>query len=163
MTRQEYLNQKTDEVTPASNGINNLLEYLIIRKQCEEFENRDITEFLNEEDYKAFDANFNKCLESLLYKEQGNEDDKTDIEGAHEMMKLTNWKWAYSGEHGEAAVPSENQIIECIKHCYETSLEHGRARSGCSTGGVSVETDILGHSVRIAFEQFEASCYDGEE
>lgn len=163
MTRQEYLNQTTAKVTTDCGTIRDLPEYLKIRKQCEEFEDRDITEFLTEEDYKAFDANFNKCLESLLYKEQDNEDDKNDIEGTHEMMKLTNWKWAYSGENGESAVPSENQIIECIKHCYETSLEHGRARSGCSTGGVNVETDILGHSVRISFEQFEASCYDGEE
>lgn len=163
MTRQEYLNQKTEEVVPVSGTINNLLEYLIIRKQCEEFEDRDITEFLTEEDYKAFDANFNKCLENLQYKDSNDEDDKNDIEKTHEMMKLTNWKWAHSGENGEAAVPSEKQIIECIRYCYERSLESGRARGGCSTGGVNVETDILGHSVHISFEQFEASSYDGDE
>lgn len=163
MTRQEYLNQKTEDVAPVSGTINNLIEYLIIRKQCEEFEGRDITEFLNEEDYKAFDVNFNKCLKSLQYKDPDDEDDKTDIEEVRKMMELTGWKWAYSGEGGKSAVPSEKQIIECIKYCYEESLKSGHARGGCGTGGVNVETDILGHSVHITFDHFDISYNDGED
>lgn len=164
MTRQEYLNQKTEEVTPVSGTINNLLEYLIIRKQCEEFEDRDITEFLTEDDYEAFDVNFNKCLESLQSKDVTDEIklEQSDIEKVHEMMKLTGWKWAGIGENCKSAIPSVEQIIGCIKYCYEESLKSGHARGGCSTGGVNVETDILGHSVRIAFEQFEISQYDEE-
>lgn len=163
MTRQEYLNQKIEEVTPVSGAINNLHEYLKIRKQCEEFEDRVITAFLTEDDYKAFDVNFNKCLESLQYKDPDDEDDKSDIEEVQEMMELTGWTWAYTGENGEAAVPSVKQIIECIRRCYEQSLESGHARGGCGTGGVNVETDILGHAVRITFEHFEISQDDGDE
>lgn len=163
MTRQEYLNQKTEDVAPVSGTIKNLSEYLEIRKQCEEFEDMDITEFLTEDDYKAFDVNFNKCLESLQYKDPDDEDDKSDIEEVREMMELTDWKWAYSGEGGKSAVPSEEQIIECIRCCYEQSLKSGHARGGCGTGGVNVETDILGHSVHITFEHFEISQDDGDE
>ena len=165
MTRQEYLNQKTEDVTPVSGTIKDLSEYLEIRKQCEEFEGRDITEFLTEDDYKAFDANFNKCLESLQFKDVTDELklERSDIEEIHGMMELTGWKWAGSGENGESAVPSEKQIIECIKYCYEESLKSGHARGGCGTGGVNVETDILGHSVYITFEHFNISYYDGEE
>ena len=163
MTRQEYSNQKTVNVVPVSGTIKDLSEYLDIRKQCEEFEDRDITEFLTEDDYKAFDANFNKCLEGLQFKDVTDELERSDIEEVHEMMNLTGWKWAGSGENGESAIPSEKQIIECIRYCYEKSLEQGRARSGCGTGGVNVETDILGHSVYITFEHFNISYHDGEE
>ena len=163
MTRQEYLNQKTDEVAPVSGAIKDLSEYIEIRKQCDQFERGDITAFLTEDDYKAFDTNFNKCLESLQYKDPDYEEVKSDIERVQEMMELTDWKWAYSGEDGKDAVPSKQQIIECIRYCYEQSLESGHARGGCGTGGVNVETDIVDHTVSITFEYFEITHYDGDE
>jgi len=165
MTRQEYLNQKPDEPVYADGRISSLEEYIDTRKQCELFEQQNITPYLTEEDYKAFDHNFDRCLESLQFRDMADDlkPEQNEIEKVQDMMELTGWKWAHSGENNEAAVPSNEQIVECIMYCYEKCFDTGHARGACATGGVAVEIDIVDHTVSVRFEHFEATSYDDED
>lgn len=161
MTRQEYLSQ----IKPGSNGqigpIKSLEDYLETRKQLEFYENHtDISARFTEDDFKAFDENYNKCLKNILYKDEDNEDDINDLEKIRMMMQSVDWKWAWAGKGKTPAVPSVEQLKECINDCYESCLKSNNPRALCSTGGICVETDIYDHQVKISFDVIDIYRYD---
>lgn len=142
-----------------------LEDYKQSRIKCEDFEQQEkITDFLTAKDYEAFDRNYEKALSEILYKEEDDPDcQQNEVERTVEMMKATNWTWAtlpLSLRNNE--VPNPDEIIKHINNCYEYCLNSGYARSSCSSGGVSVETDIFDHTVHVSFNTFDAIAFDSD-
>lgn len=167
MNREEYLKSKNqppaikhEATNPVDNResilvpIESLKDYLKIRQHVEDFDQHvKIDEFLTAEDFEAFDENFEKVMDSLQFKDKEVTED--EIEGAIKAMKAVDWKWG-------GKTPTYNEFVDQIKYCYEHSLKQGLARTSCGTGGVTVETDIYDHSVRVIFGHIDAFAYDGE-
>ena len=169
MTRKEYLESMgkpkaiPDHIEERDHPVFlNLNEYLIVRRKCDEYEqNTNITDQLNPIDYELFDRNFEKCLDQIKYHEE--DGPASDVDKAIEMMEAVGWKWAHCLTGKELHTPTREEFIEAIKYCYERALESGKARGGCSTGGISVDTDILDHMVTVTFGNIDVYGYDKED
>jgi hypothetical protein len=168
MDRKEYLaslNQPAQtpyqECTESSKPISSLNEYLDLRRKCaayEEFEN--ISDQLTAADYKMFDKNFDRALQDALYTDEDFVEDAVDR--TIRMMKSVNWIWA-NLTNGKSSTPDRNEFIQTIKHCYECCFEHGGPRGACSTGGITVEIDIVDHLVKIQFNSIDVFAYDNDD
>lgn len=166
MTRKEYLESLKNRPTTKSSGscsknhsFSTMDEYLEARRKCEAFEyGVEKDEYFTKEDYEAFDRNFKAAIETIMYKD----DDilRDDIEQTIHMMEAVDWRWA---EGGRASTPGYNRFLDKIKYCYEMCLEGDSPKNSCSTGGITVETDILDHYVTIRFSSIDSSAFDTDE
>lgn len=168
MTREEYLKFREnpgDEPVMKQHEYPvfvSLDEYLAARRRCEQYEQDvKIHEFLTAEDYRSFDRNFERALDDLLYREDGPGFDNDEIDRTVKMMKAVKWTWVKM--NCKSDVPTRDEVLDTIKYCYEQCLETGCARWSCSTGGVSVETDIMDHMVVIKFCTMDACAFDGDD
>lgn len=168
MTRKEYIDSIKKQATDSPNqnvpehdqpDFVSLDEYLMARRKCERYENNDISQFLTKEDYEQFDKNFEKALVDILYTDEDYCDD--EIDKTIEMMEAVDWKWAKC--LSAPKTPNHEEFLENIKYCYEHCLNSGAPKPSCSTGGITVKTDVLDHTVEITFSSIDAGAFDNDD
>lgn len=166
MNRKEYLaslnqsSQSTKKSSRSQASISTLSEYLELRRKCEEYEESgDVSQELTPEDYQLFDENFDMALQDILYSDE--DFPRNEVERTIEMMRAVKWTWA-NLEQGTSATPDRMEFIKAIRYCYESCFEGGHPRNSCSTGGITVEIDIVDHFVSIQFSSINATAYDGD-
>ena len=166
MNRKEYLaslnqsSQSTKKSSGSPASISTLSEYLELRRKCEEYERSgNVSQELIPEDYQLFDENFDMALQDILYSDE--DFPRNEVERTIEMMRAVKWTWA-NLEQGTSATPDRMEFIKAIRYCYESCFEGGHPRNSCSTGGITVEIDIVDHFVSIQFSSINATAYDGD-
>ena len=166
MNRKEYLeslnqsSQSTKRSSGIQTSISTLSEYLELRRKCEEYERSgNVSQELIPEDYQLFDENFDMALQDILYSDE--DFPRNEVERTIEMMRAVKWTWA-NLEQGTSATPDRMEFIKAIRYCYESCFEGGHPRNSCSTGGITVEIDIVDHLVSIQFSSINAIAYDGD-
>ena len=168
MDRNEYLKslgrpaQATSRKPAVSpKPISSLDEYIKMRRLCEKYEEfENISDQLTAADYKKFDRNFDMALHDALYKDE--DFVKDEIDRTIQMMKAINWTWI-DAEKNKCATPNHAKFIELIRYCYESCFRDGRPRQTVSTGGVTVEIDIVDHLVKIQFSSIDVFAYDNDD
>ena len=166
MNRKEYLaslnqsSQSTKRSSGTQASISTLSEYLELRRKCEEYERSgNVSQELIPEDYQLFDENFDMALQDILYSDE--DFPRNEVERTIEMMRAVDWTWA-NLKQGTSATPDRMEFIKAIRYCYESCFEGGHPRNSCSTGGITVEIDIVDHLVSIQFSSINAIAYDGD-
>lgn len=166
MNREEYLNsltqaRTTQEPVVSSQPISSLDEYIKMRRICETYEEfENISDQLTAADYEKFDKNFDKALQDALYTDE--DFVKDEVDRTIEMMKAINWTWI-DVEKSKCITPDHAKFIELIRYCYESCFRDGRPRQTVSTGGVTVEIDIVDHLVKIQFSSIDVFAYDNDD
>jgi len=158
MTYDEYkeLSRKNTGLRKPKTNITSLAEYKALRADLELFEEKDIADELTVEDYIAWDRNFDLLMDRI------SEDDPEDpffceINQSLEMMSAVGWEWATVG------TPSKEQFMDQIRYLYQNCLVEGKARTRISTGGITVEIDIIDHQVSVSFGNIDESEWDEPE
>lgn len=166
MNRKEYLaslnqsSQSTKRSSGIQASISTLSEYLELRRKCEEYERSgNVSQELIPEDYQLFDENFDMALQDILYSDE--DFPRDEVERTIEMMRAVDWTWV-NLKQGTSATPDRIEFIKAIRYCYESCFEGGHPRNSCSTGGITVEIDIVDHFVSIQFSSINATAYDGD-
>jgi hypothetical protein len=167
MRYDEYLNIKQEsefkrnEVSqePIKVHIVTRSEYFRARRFCEEFELQDISTEFTAEDFKAFEANLEKVMGQLRFKDPDEGVEENSFETIHKMMDVTDWQWY--GILREGHVPTIPEMEEHIRGLFRSCMNSGHARSSAASGGFFVATDILYHQVTVKFE-FENLTADDE-
>lgn len=142
-----------------------LSEYLAARHRCIAYENEvNISSELTEEDYKLFDRNFENAMADILYTDDENPHDELDR--VLNMMNAVSWTWVnHTNKNMKApfaSVPNRERFLGLIRYCYECCLNSNSAKASISTGGITVQTDILDHYVSIQFNAIDTEAFDDD-
>lgn len=164
MTRKEYLEAQKNKQMKQINenerpGIyfispTTLHEYLLIHSRLEKFEEgHDTSLELTEDDYKAFDTNLEKIIESITYHDA---DLDSEVKQSVGMMEQTGWTW-------QNHCPDEEEFVHCIRELYEHALDQNHCKAYASSGGITVELDIYDHSVKVTFGHIDVWTSDSDD
>lgn len=132
-------------------------EYLALRKELEQYQwTENISGQLTEEDYKAFDRNFDIVMDTLTYREKPSDADC--IDEARAAMEALGQPWF----HSNFFYPTNEEFIDTIRTMYKGCLEQGTAKARVEGGGLVVATDILDHKVLVQFGTFNEYADDDD-
>lgn len=156
MNYTEYKQMQTQGTGVPHIKLNGLEDYLEARRQCERFETNQIANDLTYQDFLQYEANLNEILEQLNYtdKEQGIYE--SELEKVSHHMGLVGWTWG-----GREKSPSAQEIQDAIKSHFITCMQACKPMFMCSSGGITVRTDIHLHTVEVCFDLF-SMCEDDE-
>ena len=172
MTRSEYLELQghKDNVNPHEkhdelHTFGALSDYLAARNMCIAYENEvNISSELTEEDYMLFDRNFENAMADILYTDD--ENPHNELDRTLNMMNAVSWTWVnYTNKNMKApfaSVPDRERFLGLIRYCYERCLNSNLAKASNSTGGITVQTDILDHYVSIQFNAIDVEAFDDD-
>ena len=171
MTRSEYLELQghKNEVNPHEehdelHTFGALSDYLAARNMCIAYENEvNISNELTEEDFELFDRNFENAMADILYTDDENPHDELDR--VLNMMNAVSWTWVNGTNKNNvpsASVPDRERFIGLIRDCYEGCLNSNLAKASISTGGITVQTDIVDHYVSIQFNAIDTEAFDDD-
>lgn len=135
--------------------------YLQTRKACEDYELCPDVDFsFTEDDFDKFTRNFEDCIGELEFSDYEN-DIENSFEKAERVMEAEGWAWATNGNK----TPSADKIKEQVVQYFDRCMESNKPRMLVSSGGVTVETDVYEHYVKIDIPLSYAECgdYDFEE
>ena len=169
MKYSEFKQQQMDTFhrKPAVNEscqISTLENYLYWRNQCEMFEDKDISESLTADDYKAFEANLQKIIDNFHWKCEEGAIEESQFEQVERHMQATDWTWgstALNGRKPKSPTPADMEL--CIRDLFYHCLESGFAQAYSATGGFYVSTDIYSHKVEVKFDVIEATADDSQD
>ena len=148
-------NQGTSVTPVPSIELDSLEAYLEARRQCERFELKQITNDLTAEDFAQYEANLHKILEQLNYTDEESEIYESELEQVARYMDLVGWTW-----YGREKSPNAQEIQETIKGHFITCMQAGKPMAMCSSGGVTVKTNIYLHTVEVSFDLFSMGTDD---
>lgn len=151
-------NQGTSASQVPSIKLDSLESYLEARKQCERFEMKQITDELTAEDFTKYEANLYKILEQLNYTDEESEIYESELERVARHMDLVGWTW-----YGREKSPNAREIQRTIEDHFITCMQAGKPIAMCSSGGVTVKTNIYLHTVEVSFDLFAMGTDDETE
>ena len=138
--------------------LDGLEAYLEARRQCERFEMKQITDELTAEDFTKYEANLHKILEQLNYTDEESEIYESELERVARYMDLVGWTWG-----GREKSPNAREIQQTIEGHFITCMQAGKPMAKCSSGGVTVTTNIYLHTVEVSFDLFAMGTDDETE
>lgn len=148
MNRKEFLARNAKDA-PATKvreddrfAIHSNADYIRALEAIDEYVYGDVFEEYTEEDFVAFDRNFDWMVGRLTG--DLDEDGLSEVDRTVAWMRENGWRWL-----DEIVTP--RMFMDTVRSLYETCVSSGKPRYSASTGGIDVSTDLYRHSIEMVF------------